>query len=89
MGDMNELQNIALEEFKRYLVDINIADNPMFDDYYLLRFLRARKFDIDRTKVMFNSFINWRTENDVDNVIEVSTTHTYILSNQWQVLLRV
>jgi len=42
----------------------------MFDDYYLLRFLRARKFDIDKAKLMFNNFINWRRENDVDNVIE-------------------
>jgi hypothetical protein len=72
MGDMNEEQERTLEEFKRYLAETGIADHPQFDDYYLLRFLRARKFDIDKTKLMFNNFINWRKENDVDNIIEVS-----------------
>jgi len=42
----------------------------MYDDYYLLRFLRARKFDMEKTKLMFNNFIDWRRENDVDNVID-------------------
>lgn len=72
MGDMNEGQERALEEFKRYLKENNIADHPQYDDYYLLRFLRARKFDMEKTKLMFNNFIEWRRENDVDNIIEVS-----------------
>lgn len=33
-----------------------------YDDYYMLRYLRARKFDLDKTKLMFNNFIAWRTE---------------------------
>ena len=72
MGDLSEEQKSTLEEFKKYLVEINLADNPEYDDYYMLRFLRARKFDIDKTKLMFNNFVNWRRENDVDNVITVS-----------------
>lgn len=44
----------------------------IYDDYYLLRFLRARKFNMDNTKLMFNNFLTWRKENDVDNVIDVS-----------------
>lgn len=43
----------------------------MYDDYYLLRFCRARKFNLDAIKLMFNNFVEWRKENDVDNVIEV------------------
>ena len=71
MGDMSDEQQKALEDFKKYLLDAQIAQHPMFDDYYLLRFLRARKFDLEKTKLMFNNFIEWRKENDVDNVIDV------------------
>lgn len=43
-----------------------------YDDYYLLRFLRAREFDIKKTIEMFDEFYKWRQENDVDNAIWVS-----------------
>jgi hypothetical protein len=46
-------------------------NDPFYDDYYLLRFLRARKFEMDKVKLMWNNFIDWRKENDVDNVIDV------------------
>lgn len=42
--------------------------NPPFDDPYLLRFLRARKFDLKKTEKMFVDYINWRKEKDVDNI---------------------
>ena len=40
-----------------------------WDDAYLLRFLRARKFNIDETSKMWKKFIDWRVEKDVDNVL--------------------
>jgi hypothetical protein len=72
MNDMSEVQERSLEEFKKYIKDNNLTDHPQYDDYYLLRFLRARKFDMDKTKLMFNNFLEWRRENDVDNIIDVS-----------------
>ena len=73
MGDMSEGQDRALEEFRSHIKENNITDHPQYDDYYLLRFLRARKFDMDKTKLMFHNFIEWRKTNDVDNVIDVSS----------------
>jgi hypothetical protein len=72
MGDMSEEQEKGLEEFRKYLKDNNLDGHPMFDDYCLLRFLRARKFDQEKTRLMFNNFIEWRRENDVDNIVRVS-----------------
>ena len=43
--------------FREYMKEIGLAENPEYDDYYLLRFLRARKFDMEKTKLMFNNFI--------------------------------
>lgn len=71
MGDMSEEQERALEHFKKYIKDNNITEHPQYDDYYLLRFLRARKFEMDKVILMFNTFMEWRKENDVDNILEV------------------
>jgi hypothetical protein len=60
----------------------------IYDDYYLLRFLRARKFNMDNTKLMFNNFLTWRKENDVDNIMEVSSySISFIIkTNQYRTL---
>lgn len=43
-------------------------ENPPYDDPYLLRFLRARKFDIKKTEKMWIDFMNWRKEKEVDKI---------------------
>jgi len=48
-----------------------LSNLSAFDDLYLLRFLRARKFDQEKTFLMFKNFIKWRIDNEVDNI------HTY------------
>jgi len=68
---MSEEQERALEHFRKYIKDNNVTDHPQYDDYYLLRFLRARKFDMEKTLLMFNTFIEWRKENDVDHILDV------------------
>ncbi|XP_052479150.1 phosphatidylinositol/phosphatidylcholine transfer protein SFH9 isoform X2 [Gossypium raimondii] len=41
------------------------------DDYYtLLRFLKARKFDLDKTIQMWEDMLNWRNENGVDTIVQ-------------------
>ena len=45
--------------------------NPQWDDQYLLRFLRARKFKPEETRVMWKNFITWRTEKDIDNALVI------------------
>lgn len=65
---------MALEQFRAYFKEKNLIDDPQYDDYYLLRFLRARKFDMDKSKLMFENFLQWRKDNDVDHIITVSYT---------------
>jgi hypothetical protein len=40
------------------------------DDAYLLRFLRARKFDVVRTKIMLLSSEQWRKEFGVEDIVK-------------------
>jgi hypothetical protein len=41
-------------------------NNPWFDDVYLLRFCRARKFEIKKIIEMWTNFINDRREKGID-----------------------
>ena len=68
---MCEEQEMNLEVFWKYIKVNYFTDHPQYDVYYLLRFLRARKFDMEKTILMFNNFMNWRKENDVDHILTV------------------
>jgi hypothetical protein len=66
---LNQSQYDVLEKFRDKILSEGILPNlDNYDDLYLLRFLRARKFDVDKTYNMFSNFIKWRKENDVDNI---------------------
>jgi hypothetical protein len=42
----------------------------LYDDYDYLRFCRARKFDLPAIQLMFTNYINWRKEQDVDEILD-------------------
>ena len=71
MDDLSEDQQTRLEEFRKYIVDENITNDPRYDDYYLLRFLRARKFDLKKTIKMFTAFLDWRVEHRADEAMVI------------------
>lgn len=69
IGDINEFQQGVLEEFKKYNSDNNVKMNPWFDDQYLLRFCRARKFVLKDIIIMWDAFLAWRIEFKVDTIL--------------------
>ena len=67
--DINQTQIETLNKFKEKLLKENtLSDFSYFDDLYLLRFLRARKFDIEKTNLMFITFLKWRQNNGVEDI---------------------
>ena len=43
--------------------------NPWFNDAYLLRFCRARKFDSEKVVLLWKNFMINRNELDIENII--------------------
>ena len=69
VGDMSEFQEQQLAEFKELISREQLTTDPRYDDRYLLRFLRARQFDLEKTAEMFRNFLTWWAENGVDTCL--------------------
>ena len=67
LGDCSEEQLKVLAEFRSAVKNMGCS-NPPYDDAYLLRFLRARKFDLTKALQMWTNFIKWRGENNIDTI---------------------
>ena len=68
---LNQMQYDNLQKFKEALKTQNVIQNfDVYDDLYLLRFLRARKFDLEKTMLMFKNFLEWREKEKVDDIRE-------------------
>lgn len=67
-GDCSQDQLLALENFRGFVTTLNGGKiRGEWDDHYLLRFLRARKFNKEETEKMWKKFIEWRVQNNIDN----------------------
>lgn len=65
-GDCSEEQLETLAKFKLHVKANNKVSIEQFDEVYLLRFLRARKFDLQKTIKMWDEFIDWRVKHKID-----------------------
>lgn len=46
--------------------------NPWFTETFYFRFCQACNFDFAKTKVMLKNFFDFRVQNNIDNILQVS-----------------
>ena len=74
IGELNDEQIVVFREFKSWIEreHRNAAENPWFTDLFLIRFCRARKFDQKKVEDMFGDYMNYRKDNEIDTIYNVS-----------------
>ncbi|QRW01645.1 hypothetical protein RhiLY_00642 [Ceratobasidium sp. AG-Ba] len=70
VGHLTPEQAQTLETFRKEITAEDYFVPERHDDATLLRFLRARKFDLAKAKEMFINCEKWRKEFGVDNIVK-------------------
>ncbi|XP_068191004.1 SEC14-like protein 2 [Antennarius striatus] len=68
VGDLSLKQNEMLTEFRGRIQDI-LPHLPAQHDHYLLRWLRARSFNVQKAEAMIRKHLEFRRKLNVDNII--------------------
>ena len=59
-----------MEAFKASITAKGKFDPTRHTDFLLYRFLRARKYDLAKTELMFIECEEWRSKKNVENIVQ-------------------
>lgn len=72
----------CLDQFKEH-VERNYGSNPIFDDWFLIRFCKRRSWKIKEIISLWSEYHEWRTSKDMFNILtkDLTNIENFCLSN--------
>lgn len=72
----------------KFLVSLvtSLLNFLFFLSFFALRFLKARKFDMDKALNMFTEMLSWRKDNNIDTIMQVMWEDIYLFIYMFIVL---
>ncbi|KAF7120624.1 hypothetical protein RHSIM_Rhsim13G0045400 [Rhododendron simsii] len=71
VGDVrDEKEEEAVNAFRQVVIERDLLPDHHDDYHTMLRFLKARKFDLDKAVHMWEDMLNWRKEHGVDSILQ-------------------
>ena len=72
LGNLTQQQDTVMNQVLTWVHEEGIIDMHAlnFNETDILRFCRARKFDLAKVKTMLQDFAEWRRENQIDTLLE-------------------
>jgi hypothetical protein len=72
IDDVSDSQMAVLQAARRFIYEeMQVTDKLRWNDWYILRFCRARKFDIVKIKEMIQNYLKWLVNMKFDKVNEI------------------
>ena len=69
LGELSENQENVLAQFKQFVASRGEHENPWFIDTTLLKFCRARKFDLEKIQIMWADYMGYRALYGIDTIM--------------------
>lgn len=68
LENLNPEQIEIREQVRNYIYSEKQITDPRWTDWYILRFCRARKFNLKKIKIMLDNYFKWAEEVDLKNI---------------------
>lgn len=69
-SNLSQDQLLCLDQLKSYVYKIKKMNQPLYDDWFLIRFCKRKNWKIKDTQDLFEEYIQFREKKDLDNILK-------------------